>query len=268
MSRTVLFRDKKGFSCRSQLVLLNVSLFILFSSPAIAQPDDPAPPRKGIFAKGLTRCVDLLSAVTGKSSSGLPASASAVQPASSKPIDGSFEIRTLDDLLMAFSRGFVPDISKKSQRSAFDIYLKMRFGQNTHYVTSDTVSRVTKFLEQHPDLEKEPRHSVRVEALEKSYPVTPELEALIKKQREASGQVVSNLYQIDANLGFWKRLLRYEEPEIAKDLPKDERKKLQEEAKKRFIAVLDPMIPSALRKELAEGKLSPTEKAKNLYQAL
>lgn len=264
MSRTTRSCNKKGLGCRSQLVVLNLIFLILFAFPVLAQPPEPHQPRRGILA----RCVDLLSAVGGRSTSELPAAASVGNPVAPQPIDGSFEIRTLDDLLTAFSRGFVPDISNKSQRAAFDIYLKMRFGQNTHYVTADTVSQVSKFLEKHPDLEKEPRHSVRVEALERSYPVTPKLEALIKKQREASGQVVSNLYQIDANLGFWKKLLLYEEPEISKDLPKDERKRLQEEAKNKFIAILDTKIPAALRKELAEGKLPPAERAKKLYQVL
>ena len=46
------------------------------------------------------------------------------------PKENTPKIATLDDLLRAFSQGYVPDLKNPNQRHAFEIYRRMRFGDS------------------------------------------------------------------------------------------------------------------------------------------
>jgi len=128
------------------------------------------------------------------------------------------KLETLDELLEAFADGLEPDLTNPDQQNAFEIYRKMKFGDPNTYLQPDTMERVVKELRQHPKLKKEPFRNIEISFEEKSYPVTDELKSFIDSQIKSSGQVRSNLFNIEANRGYWKKVLQNDDPEKLKAL--------------------------------------------------
>ena len=107
-----------------------------------------------------------------------------------------------------------------------------------------------------------------VEVQERIYPVTEELSQFLNSQLKSSGQVRSNLFQVDANQGFWKKALDYQVPEKLRVKPMDKaaQKVWQEETKKHSKTFLDKRFPIELREFLANKEEPIRERAKKLYE--
>ena len=156
------------------------------------------------------------------------------------------QISTLSELLEAFTRGLEPDLSDSEQRNAFRIYRKVSFGDPHTNLKSKSSQDIADVLKKYPELEKEPFRNYVVGVEERIYPVTEELSQFLNSQLKSSGQVRSNLFQVDANQGFWKKALGYQVPEKLRVKPTDKvaQKVWQEEAKKHSKAFLDKRFPS------------------------
>jgi hypothetical protein len=186
------------------------------------------------------------------------------------------QLETVDDMLWAFSNGLIPDPKNPAQLSAFEVYLKMRFGDSKNALGGDATSlgavidQIAKELKKHPELSKIPFRNFEMSTAERSYPVTDKLQVLIKTPVEAAGQARGNLFQIEANLGYWKRLLNWEEAKAPENLTKDQKKEYAKTEKERFLKFVDSVITGNLRSKLADPKstLSLEEKAKHLFQNL
>ncbi|MBS1986201.1 MAG: formylglycine-generating enzyme family protein, partial [Bdellovibrionales bacterium] len=177
-------------------------------------------------------------------------------------------IQTLDDLLFAFSHGLKPDLNNPAQKDAFELYRKMRFGNPNTSLNSGTTAEVAKALAAHPELEKMPFRTFKLAVEEKSYPVTAELKKFTDGQVSSAGQVRSNLFQIDANGGFWKKLLQYNEEQIPKTLSKDEQKLLAAEQKARWSEFLNSKITPEVRAQIISEKTPIEDRAEVLYHQL
>ncbi len=181
------------------------------------------------------------------------------------------QLETVDDMLWAFSNGLVPDPKNAAQLQAFEVYLKMRFGNpaNAGDVKS-VVETVAKQLKKHPELSKEPFRNYSMSMAERSYPVTERLAALVKSPVEAAGQARGSLYQIEANLGYWRRLLNWEEAKPAANLSKEEKREFAKSEKERFLVHLSKTVSAELRQELGNPKSEMTaqDKAKQLFEKL
>ncbi|MBS1985029.1 MAG: hypothetical protein JST16_12740, partial [Bdellovibrionales bacterium] len=177
-------------------------------------------------------------------------------------------IQTLDDLLFAFSHGLKPDLNNPAQKDAFELYRKMRFGNPNTSLNSGTTAEVARALEVHPELEKIPFRTFKLAVEEKSYPVTAELKKFTDGQVSSAGQVRSNLFQIDANGGFWKKLLQYNEEQIPKTLSKDEQKLLAAEQKARWSEFLNSQVSPEVRAQIINEKTPIEDRAEVLYHAL
>lgn len=217
-------------------------LFLLVSSFQVAQAGRP------------DWCQKLLASLAGETKED-------VQP----------QLETVDDMLWAFSNGLVLDPKNPAQLQAFEVYLKMRFGSpgNAGDIKA-VIERISKELKKHPELAKVPLRNHQMSMAERSYPVTEALLGLMKTPVEAAGQSRGNLFQIEANLGFWRKLLRQEEPKAPAELTKDQKKEWSKKERERFIAYLDQVIPAELRAALTDTKapISTDEKAKQLFQHL
>jgi len=180
------------------------------------------------------------------------------------------KIDSFDDLLKAFSNGFVPNLKDKSQRDAFEIYRRMRFGDPNTNLNANSIDTVGKELQSHPELQKETFRNFDLEVQERTYPVTPELKAFIDGQVKNAGQVRSNLFQIDANLGYWKKILQYEDHEIvvAKPQSKEEQKQARKLENERFINYLNKIISPETRASIADSKVDAKGRARILYKVL
>ncbi len=196
------------------------------------------------------------------------------------PKDRAKRIETLDDLLKSFSQGMVPDLSNPEHRAAFNVYLKMRFGQDVpSYVTSATVDRVAQFLGEHPDLSKTPLSPVRVDLVQREYPVTEGLQTFIRKQKEAASKSVASLFQVEANVGDWKNILQLEDvnavPSIPKEASKEEKQRLREEIskvkdenKKAVLVKVTDVLGADVYNDLKNTSVDPVTRATALFQKL
>ncbi len=129
----------------------------------------------------------------------------------------SGEIRTLDDLLLAFTRGLEPDLNIQSHRLAFEMYRKMLFGDPTTNIGSGSLNEIAETLKKFPWIKKPGFRNYELRIRQKSYPVTDELKKFLKPKLEGANQALSNLYSIDSNIGYWKKVFQYEGE--AKDFP-------------------------------------------------
>lgn len=197
----------------------------------------------------------------------------------------SGRIQNLDDLLRAFTEGFLPDLTVPSQRDAFEIYRRMRFGDPNTHLNSNTLNEVTNALKKNPELQKEPFRNYTIRVREKIYPTTQELAEFLDVQVSSAAQVRANLFQVEANSGYWKKIFNYDDSRILREfkkiqqIPKDatpseksmfriKSKKLKEQLKNDWIQFLDAKISPQLRVELLDSTLSPADRAKSLYRVL
>lgn len=188
------------------------------------------------------------------------------------------KIDRFDDLLEAFSHGFVPDLSIRSHRDAFDIYRRLRFGDPNTHLNSDSLDVVAQTLRENPKLEKEFFREYRLEIQENEFPVTPELAHFLDSQIASSGQVRSNLFQIDANSGYWKKVFQFrtqEKATLSRQTQATEKtslrlqiKQQKEEEQIRWNQFLEEKIPYALREKLSDQSQPPKERAEILFRVL
>src|SRR4051812_40966005 len=91
----------------------------------------------------------------------------------SSSLSSKNKIQDLDDLLRAFTQGLVPNLLSPSQRSAFEIYLRRRFGDPRTELNPGTFDEIAREVQNHPKLTKEPFRDYQLIRQERSYPVTP-----------------------------------------------------------------------------------------------
>ena len=190
-----------------------------------------------------------------------------------KQIYKQHNFKTLDHLFLAFTQGFEADLNDLNQRNAFEIYIKLKFGDSNNYLTTDSLDRVAFQLKKFDILQKRPFREFNIEVRKKSYlvtPITKELSVFLSSQIKSSGQIRGNLFQVDANKGYWKKLLGHRELEKFKInfKNKEERKALQNQMKEDFDNVFNEQFPKGLRIELIDKNISAREKTKKLYEYL
>jgi formylglycine-generating enzyme required for sulfatase activity len=156
------------------------------------------------------------------------------------------------------------------QEDLFEVYRLLYFGAfSSNY--EKKLSDVNNELAPFPELEKPHFQEFEITKTVKIYEATPELLKYIKSQIQTSGQVRSNLFQIKANGGYWKKLLDYEDPKMPEGLSKEEQKKFNAQAKERFDKYLQKMI-SVKNQELLANLQSEeyyyTDKTRILFATL
>lgn len=188
---------------------------------------------------------------------------------------------SLDELFGAFSNGLVPDLNQPSQREAFELYRRLRFGDPNAYLNATTTEEIAEEINQHPELKKEPFREYQLMTVNRIYPVTSELKSFIDSQLVSAGQVRSNLFQVEANSGYWKKVFQYQEPEVStvrklrphateeeKSAYRQEIKKIKEQAKQDWERFLDKRIAPAERAFLNDSGVSAQQRARRLYGIL
>lgn len=80
------------------------------------------------------------------------------------------KIESFDDLIRAFTQGFVPDLNNASQRDAFEIYRRLRFGDPDTILNSGSLDEIARILRRKPELEKEPFRNIILKIQQRTYP--------------------------------------------------------------------------------------------------
>lgn len=178
-------------------------------------------------------------------------------------------IKSLDDLLIAHTRGFLPDLSKSSQKDAFHVYRKMRFGDPNTNLGEETTAKIAEELKRHPELTKKPFRNYELSVQEKAYPVTKELQTLTESFTKSAGQIKGSFFQIEANLGYWKKMLGFVERNLSAEITdKKEKKAFKESEQKRFLERLGAVVSKEQRDALADAKVDARVRAKKLFELL
>ncbi len=120
------------------------------------------------------------------------------------------EVTDTESFFEAMTQGL---ILNKNQSSLFEFY-RTRFGDPKISVDNQTLVSVLQILAKHPELDKPLFREQILERVAKVYQPTKELKSFIQKQLRSAGQMRSNLFQIDANLGYWKKLIPADNPEL------------------------------------------------------
>ena len=188
----------------------------------------------------------------------------------------------VDAIYKSFSNGGLANLRDPSQQRAFVAYLSVKFGNTGSYPVDlyEKVGSIAKVLNRYPDLKKEPFGSVSVEIHEADYPVTDELKSFLAEQKSSVSQIQANLYKINANSGYWRKML-FGEGKASKIIPPPpgashqqisayrlNKGKQEHEDNEKWLAYFNLKIPKSLRDILQDQNLQPELKAKELFLVL
>jgi formylglycine-generating enzyme required for sulfatase activity len=136
------------------------------------------------------------------------------------PVNSNSKLRdiyNLETFGLAMTEGM---LLHPEQSDLFEIYRKVYFGDPNVKINNDLKS-VTSELEKHPELEKPHFREYEIASMTKIYEVPAALAKFVQSQIQTAGQIRSNLFQIEANLGYWKKLLDYKESSNKDSVVKD-----------------------------------------------
>ena len=116
--------------------------------------------------------------------------------------------QSVDELLLAFTQGLLPDLSDADQRMIFRLYRKLRFGNPNTSLKKESYQKIARTLKTYPNLrDRKIFRSYYIQAQDLSYLVPDELAQFLSSQFKSIGQVKSNLFQVRANRKYWKQVL-------------------------------------------------------------
>ena len=121
---------------------------------------------------------------------------------------GRSQPQSVEELFLAFTQGLLPDLSNANQRMIFRLYRKLRFGNPDTSLNRESSEMIAETLKTYPNLrDRKSFRSYHMQAQELSYLVPDELIQFLSSQFKSVGQVKSNLFQVRANVKYWRRVL-------------------------------------------------------------
>lgn len=175
------------------------------------------------------------------------------------------EINDADSFAEAITKGM---LLNANQGDLFGIYLAMYFGDPKTDLAGNSFATVQQILKQHPELEKTHFPEYEISKVVKIYESSENLTQYIRGQLSAVGQMRSNLFQIEANLGFWKKLLDYKDLKAVEGSTKETQKEISEKNKARFLKYLSKVISPENRQLLKDDKTEYEVKIVVLFKTL
>ena len=174
-------------------------------------------------------------------------------------------IQTPKDFAEAMSQGL---ILLPEQTSLFSIYIQNSFGDPS-FSGIYTLENFFNILTFYHQLSKP---AVREQILEFSIKQTPQPQSLKDFLRilNRKKRTRINLFQIEANLGYWRKILGMAEPQIPSHLKREEKQALKQKSKEEFLAHLDTVIDRETRRRWATESYPQNyrNQAIDLYKAL
>tara|TARA_B110001454_G_scaffold64823_1_gene62998 strand:+ start:47676 stop:50933 length:3258 start_codon:yes stop_codon:yes gene_type:complete len=196
------------------------------------------------------------------------------------------EVSDLKSFGQAMTEGM---LLQPGQADLFDVYRKLYFGDPNTSVNNETLKSVTDIQKKHPELQKPHFREYEISQVEKVYEMPASLAKYLKSQIQTAGEVRNNLLQIEANLGFWRKVLDYQDAEMPdaikqmqsklgkdslasdKEAYRNAKSAFDSAAKKRFESYLNRLISKANRDlltDLKNDKEDYQKKVKALYSSL
>ncbi len=131
------------------------------------------------------------------------------------------DLTDVDQLLAAISDGLILDLANPEHRAAFELYRTRFFGNPNRAIYSQTATQIAETLKKYPGLRKKEFPKLAIQYLDKSFVVPKELKDFVQSLTNSMIRVKSNLLNVDANLGYWKKIF----PESAGLKPEEFKKK-------------------------------------------
>lgn len=118
--------------------------------------------------------------------------------------------RGLEESHQAFIEGAEADLSNPAEALLFDIYRKKYFGNEPRSENENIpLRRIISTLGLHPELgSKEPFRNVEWISKGSEAPVPESLELFIRSSIKSAKDLLAKYYQVDANIGFWRKILQ------------------------------------------------------------
>ena len=168
------------------------------------------------------------------------------------------------DFMYAMTRGLT---LRRHHSPLFEIY-KNQMG----YKSDDggyTLKKVWEWLDKYPELSKLPVREQELVVPVKEVTKPANLVQFIQDFKGYSRQVRNNLLQIEANWGFWAKLLSFPGPEINPSLSKKAKQEIKARHKEDFFKYLETTaLNSHVRNTIAGSSLDYRGKAIALYRSL
>lgn len=123
------------------------------------------------------------------------------------------QLRTVDDVLRGFHNGLLPDFDSNIQEIWFRFYVQFYLEPgHKGRVKQSYVRNVIGTSRRYQNLFGHKKSFRSFQIKSSTAPTLPrDLEKFLREQINMAGQLYSTLFQIDANLGAWKKLLQYQE---------------------------------------------------------
>ena len=173
-------------------------------------------------------------------------------------------IKDPEDLAQAMSRGLHLN---KGQDELFELYRKSYLGD---YPVEHTLQDVLNILDDYPKLSN--RLPIREQIIEFKTKSTlqhsEKLNQFLKSFQTSSANKRNNLFQIEANLGFWQKMLQFPPPDIKAGLNKVRIKELKSQHRQNFLSYLDTVVGKNVRQFMRDPSKDYKDKITILYKAL
>jgi hypothetical protein len=171
-------------------------------------------------------------------------------------------IESIDTFAEAMTRGM---LLLPGQEDLFQIYRTGFFGDPITSVNSYTLKSIHDLLEKHPELSKRHFREFLITQVRYVYESPTSLTQFILGQSRSAGAVRSNFFQIDSNLGYWKKLLTFQEIGSENGGEKENYRQINQ---RRFLRLLNLVISVENRKMLADPKQDYRAKINILFKTL
>ena len=182
------------------------------------------------------------------------------------------------EVLHAFSKGLIPDLTNTNQKKIYDLYLALKFGSESSHIKKGSLDRLGKLLDSHPKLAKESFDSYSIKITEEITPTSYKLNELVKETLANSKNLIDVFYQFSSSLHYWEKIFLFKDSTYEnrlkeiENLSKKERKKqktLAIKAKKiNFLKHLEDIIPLSKRTIISNPKTDTNIRASLLYEHL
>ena len=157
--------------------------------------------------------------------------------------------------------------NSQAHRSLFQAYRTQFLGKQW---TGRTLEDVMSIVEKHPELfASKPEVRERILTLEqRNYEPPQSLRDVIKRLKNSAHQFQAQLFQPEANIGFWQRLLLPLQKESLSGLNRQEKKAKQQEHKAQFREYFDQVLTPKDREILTDDSRPYQEKTTIIYRIL
>ena len=168
----------------------------------------------------------------------------------------------LDSLAKAMTENL---ILRKDQRGLFELYLNNYFGEKPPL--GNTFDDVIAILERHPELTKLPLREQLLTFEKRTHEAPESLTQFVTRFKTSSGKVKNSLFQIAANIGFWKKMLS--SPKTQGGLINHkERTASKKREQTQFLGYLQTIITEEQMRYIANSSIDYTERTLFLYKIL